>query len=381
MDKAIAVLPGDGIGEEVMAEALRVLEAIETSFGHNFALRHGLIGGAAYDRYHTHFPEETRELCRNSDAILFGSVGGPVQEIQLEKWKGCEAGSILAIRKEFCFNVNFRPVKIYPHLGDISPLRREIIDRGVDILFLRELVGDCYFGEHKTTSRNGLRYATDLCEYAEDQIAAIAHVAFKAARERKKKVTSVDKANVLDTSKLWHAVVHEIGQDYPNIQLEHMLVDNCAMQIIRDPSQFDVILTSNLFGDILSDAAAALPGSLGLLGSASLNKQGMGLYEPPGGSAQDIAGQGIANPIAQILSVALMLRFSFNLNSEALAIERAVEDALAAGYRTRDIYRGVGKLVGTKELADQIVMNVSQESALKRELAKKTGTTSDAKPM
>jgi 3-isopropylmalate dehydrogenase len=366
MNKTIAVLPGDGIGEEVMDQALRVLEAVSSKFNHKFELKRGIVGGAAYEKYKSHFPEETKELCKNSDAILFGSVGGPVKDMHLEKWKNCEANSILAIRKAFGFNANFRPIKIYPQLGEISPLRQELIERGVDILFIRELLGDCYFGEHKTTTKDGIRCASDVSEYDEKQIASVAHIAFKAAQRRRKKVTSVDKANVLDTSKLWRTIVHEIGRDYPDVELEDMLVDNCAMQIIRDPSHFDVVVLSNMFGDILSDAAAVLPGSLGLLCSASFNKEGFALYEPPGGSAQDIAGQGTANPIAQILSVAMLLRFSFGLEAEAKAIESAIEAALASGCRTRDIYRGKGKLVGSEEMTSAILANLSQKTAVIR---------------
>jgi 3-isopropylmalate dehydrogenase len=363
MQKTIAVLPGDGIGEEVMEQALRVLVAISEQFGHGFNLKHGSVGGAAFEKFGSHFPEETKKLCEESDAILFGSVGGPVADMHLAKWKNCEANSILAIRKAFGFNANFRPVRIYPQLGEISPLRQDLIERGVDILFIRELLGDCYFGTHQTELRNGRRYACDLSEYTEEQIASVARIAFDAARRRKNKVTSVDKANVLDTSKLWRTVVSEIKSEYPDVHLEHMLVDNCAMQIIRDPSQFDVVVTSNMFGDILSDAAAVLPGSLGLLCSASLNPSGFALYEPPGGSAQDIAGQGIANPIAQILSVAMLLRFSFGLNVEANAIEQAVETTLANGYRTRDIYRGKSKLVGSVQMTDEILGNLSTVGA------------------
>jgi 3-isopropylmalate dehydrogenase len=364
MQKNIAVLPGDGIGEEVMAQALRVLNAIAEKYGHVFKTTHALVGGAAYERYKTHFPDETKAVCQAGDAILFGSVGGPVSDMHLEKWKNCEANSILALRKTFKFNVNFRPVKVYPQLKEMSPLRQSVIDRGVDILFLRELLGDCYFGEHKTGTKDGMRVASDVSEYTEKQISSAAHAAFKAAQIRRKKVTSVDKANVLDTSKLWRTVVKEVSASYPDVALENMLVDNCAMQLIRDPSHFDVVLTTNMFGDILSDAAAVLPGSLGMLASASLNEEGFGLYEPPGGSAQDIANKGIANPIAQILSTALMLRFSFGLEKEAVAIEEAVQKTLNNGFRTKDIYQEGNKLVGTKDMADQILAQLKPNLAL-----------------
>lgn len=362
MKKHIAVLPGDGIGEEVMAQALRVLDVVARRFEHQFSTTHGLVGGAAFEAYGTHLPDETKAICQSSDAILFGSVGGPVNEMHLAKWKNCEANSILSMRKLFEFNVNMRPVKVLPELGHLCPLKSEVVARGVDILFIRELLGDCYFGEHKTfRDEKGRRVATDLAVYSEDQIYSIATVAFKAARARKNKVTSVDKANVLDTSRLWRTVVREVHEAFPDVVLDEMLVDNCAMQIVKDPSQFDVVLTTNMFGDILSDAAAVLPGSLGLMASASLNNEGFGLYEPPGGSAQDIAGTGTANPIAQILSVALMLRHSFDLEAEARAVEQAVEQALGAGYRTRDIYannQDGTTLVDCQGMADIIVEQV-----------------------
>jgi len=361
MQRHIAVLAGDGIGEEVVEQALRLLEIIGNLFDHTFSVTKGLVGGAAYDVYGKHFPGETRNLCRNCDAILFGSVGGPVHEMHLDKWRNCEANSILSIRKTFGFNANFRPVRVYADLSEICPLKSEVVDRGVDILFVRELLGDCYFGEHSTDLEEGVRVASDISRYSEDQISAVAHRAFKAAQKRRKKLTSVDKANVLDTSKLWRTVVHEVSLVYPDVDLEDLLVDNCAMQIIKDPSRFDVILLPNMFGDILSDAAAVLPGSLGLLASASFNEKGFGLYEPPGGSAQDIAGQGIANPIAQILCVAMLLNYSFALTAEAALIEKAVEAVLKAGFRTKDIYRGRKEesLVGSKQMTDQIISFVS----------------------
>jgi 3-isopropylmalate dehydrogenase len=355
MDKKIAVLPGDGIGPEVMEQALRVLDRVAQKYGHSFSLTKGLMGGAAYDVHGTHFPNETKEICKKSDAILFGSVGGPVSEMHLEKWKNCEAASLLAIRRAFSFNANFRPVKLFPELTGLCPLKKEVVERGVDLLFIRELNGDLYFGEKKNFVRDGMRVAMDVGEYTEQQVASVAKTAFLAARKRRKKVTSVDKANVLYMSKLWREVVHEVAKDYPDVELEDMLVDNCAMQIIRNPSHFDVILVGNMFGDILSDEGAVLAGSLGLLASASLNAEGFGLYEPPGGSAQDIAGKGIANPIAQILSVAMMLRFSFGLSKEGDDIESAVSQALKAGCRTGDIAHGSEQVVGTAEMGDKII--------------------------
>jgi len=372
MQRTIAVLPGDGIGREVMREAVRVLEFVAEKFGHEFRKVEGLAGGAAYEKYGAHLPQETLDICKASDAILFGSVGGPINEMHLPKWVDCERNSILTLRKTFNFAVNLRPAKVYPGMEGICPLKAEVLAKGVDMLIVRELLGDAYFGRHEAGERNGVRYAQDESEYTEDQIRTAAHAGFKAARLRRKKLTSVDKANVLTASRLWRAVVKEVSAEYPDVVLEDMLVDNAAMQLIRDPGQFDVMVTSNMFGDILSDAAAALPGSLGLCASASMNDQGFGLYEPPGGSAQDIAGKGIANPIAQILSAALLLRYSFHLEEEAQAIESAVEAALKAGYRTSDI-RGTGsdtneKQVGTEEMTNAILAELeSQKSAKKKE--------------
>lgn len=355
MEHKIVVLPGDGIGEEVMEQALRVLAAVSEKSGKRFIIKHGYIGGAAWDKYGKHFPEETKILAQECEAILFGSVGGPVTEQHLDKWKNCEREALLGIRKAFNFNANFRPVKVFPTLADICPLKKEVIQKGLDILFIRELLGDLYFGEHKTFVKDGKRCASDVAEYNEDQIASIAKVAFEAARIRKKKVTSVDKANVLDISKLWRTVVKEVAKNYPDVELNDMLVDNCAMQIIINPSQFDVIVTSNMFGDILSDAGAVLPGSLGLMPSASFNEDGFALYEPIGGSAPDLARLGVANPIAQILSTALMLRYSFKMEQEAQAIENAIEQTLNVGFRTKDIFREGNTLVGTKEISDKII--------------------------
>jgi 3-isopropylmalate dehydrogenase len=373
MSKHVAVLPGDGIGEEVMAQALRVLEVAAQGAGLRVSVTKGLAGGTAYDKYGVHMPDETLALCQSSDAILFGSVGGPVSEQHLPKWQGCEANSILALRRQFKLNVNFRPVKVLPELHELSPLKSEVVSRGIDILVLRELLGDCYFGMHKTVTENGVRIARDVSEYTEGQVASAADAAFRAARLRRKKVTSVHKANVLDTSKLWRAVVREVHTGFEDVELVDMLVDNAAMQLVKDPSQFDVLLTTNMFGDILSDAAAVLPGSLGLLASASLNSDGFGLFEPPGGSAQDIAGLGIANPIGQILSVALMFRFAFKMDKEATLIESAVEDTLREGYRTRDIHRSSdceSRLVDTQGMADQIVSRVQANFAARTVAAK-----------
>jgi 3-isopropylmalate dehydrogenase len=319
----------------------------------------GLVGGAAFDEYGEHMPAATIDLCRGSDAILFGSVGGPIDQASLPKWRGCEANSILALRRFFTLAANIRPARVYPHLLAGCPLKDAIIRNGIDLVIIRELLGDVYFGEKTTWTEDGRRCAQDVGAYSEDQIAVVARVAFETARCRRGKVTSVDKANVMQTSKLWREVVREVHTNYTDVKLEDMLVDNCALQLVKNPAQFDVIVTSNLFGDILSDLAAALPGSLGLTPSASLNANGFGLYEPSGGSAPDIAGKGIANPIAQILSAALMFRFSFDWKNEADALETAVDKTLHDGYRTADIFLGEGHKVSTSEMADQILRRLA----------------------
>jgi 3-isopropylmalate dehydrogenase len=357
--KTIAVLAGDGVGPEVMREAVRVASAVVERAGRSVRFVEGLVGGAAFDEYGEHMPAATIDLCRGSDAILFGSVGGPIDQASLPKWRGCEANSILALRKCFNLAANIRPARVYSHLLAGCPLKDSIIRGGIDLVIIRELLGDVYFGEKTTWTEDGKRYAQDVGAYSEDQIAVAARVAFETARRRRGKVTSVDKANVMQTSKLWREVVREVHKNYTDVKLEDMLVDNCALQLVKNPAQFDVIVTSNLFGDILSDLAAALPGSLGLTPSASLNANGFGLYEPSGGSAPDIAGKGIANPIAQILSAAMMFRFSFDWKEEADALERAVDRALQDGYRTADIFLGEGHKVSTSEMADQILRRLA----------------------
>lgn len=352
--KKIAVLAGDGVGPEVMHEALLVLDAVCARYGRSCETIPALVGGTAYDKYGAHFPEETRAICERSDAILFGSVGGPVSESHLPKWQGCETNSILAVRKAFGLAANFRPAVVYPQLRGSCPLRDEIIGAGVDLMIVRELQGDVYFGERSFFSEGGKRRAKDSGEYTEEQIALVARVAFDAARKRRGKVHSVDKANVLHMSKLWRDVVREVHADFPDVMLEDILVDNCALQLVKNPGQFDVIVAPNLFGDILSDLAAALPGSLGLTPSASFNAAGFGLYEPSGGSAPDIAGKNIANPIAQILSAAMMLKYSFDWSDEASAIERAVSRVLSDGLRTQDIASDATRVVSTKEMGAAI---------------------------
>ncbi|MDF2379450.1 MAG: 3-isopropylmalate dehydrogenase [Candidatus Gracilibacteria bacterium] len=359
MKKTIAVLAGDGIGPEVMDVTLSILKAIANKYDHSFEFNEALIGGAAYDKHQNHFPEETKNICEKSDAILFGSVGGPIEQMNQPKWHNCEKNSILGLRKAFNFHANFRPVTIFPELANICPLKKEIVDQGIDILFVRELVGGIYFGEHKTKEQDGVRYASDTMEYNEDQIKAIAHAAFQAAQKRKNQVTSVDKSNVLDCSRLWKQVVTEVSEKYPDVSLKHILVDNCAMQIIKNPSQFDVILCPNMFGDILSDAGAVLPGSLGLMPSASMNNQEFMMVEPAGGSAPDIANKDIANPIAQILSAAMMLRYAFKMPSEARDIEKAVDTVLSKNYRTGDIWSDGNIKVGTKKLGDLVCSEIT----------------------
>ena len=354
MSKTIAVLAGDGIGPEVMTQSLRVLDTVGQQFGHQWKYIEGLVGGAAYDEFEQHCPDATLAVCQQADAILFGSVGGPVEQQQLAKWQNCEAQSILKIRKHFQFNVNLRPVILYPELAKLSPLRADVIAKGADILIYRELCGDLYFGGHSIEETEQGRIARDEAVYTEDQIASIAYAAFKAAEQRGGRLASVDKANVLSTSKLWRSVVSEIGQSYPNVELTHVLVDNCAMQVILDPSQFDVLLAPNMFGDIISDLAAALPGSLGLIPSASLNGEGFGLYEPSGGSAPSLTGKDIANPIAQLLSAAMMLEHSFAYFDEASVLRKAIADTLAAGVYTQDIAGG-GEFVGTTAFIDAVI--------------------------
>lgn len=352
----IAVIPGDGIGLEVMDEAIKVLEKISGTYGHQFGYNQGLIGGVAYDKYGEHLPKETLELCHNSDAILFGSVGGPVNEQHLERWKDAEKIAILGLRKEFNLGINLRPAKVYPILSHLSPIKKEIIDCGVDFITIRELVGGIYFGEHRTQGNK----AWDIMSYTADQIKVVMNFAFEAAKLRDKKVTLIDKANVLDSSRLWRKVANEIHKNHQDIELEFMYVDNAMMQIIKNPSQFDVIATSNMFGDIFSDASSILPGSLGLMPSASLGNK-IHMYEPIGGSAPHRANQNIINPIAQILSGALMLRYSFNLEKEAQSIEKAVQQTLVDGYRTYDLAdenTSNEKRVGTKKMGDLIVERI-----------------------
>lgn len=331
----VAVLPGDGIGPEVMDQALLVLDEVGRLYGHTFKYTHALVGGAAYDAHQQHLPQSTIDVCRASDAILFGSVGGPPSEQSVAKWKDAEKNAILGLRKQFNLGVNVRPATVHAALADLCPLRADIAAKGVDMVIIRELIGGIYFGRHWTAPDGSS--AEDLCTYTREQIERPVRFAFDLARLRRKHVTVVDKANVLDTSRLWRAVATQVKAEYPDVAMEFMYVDNAAMQLVKSPSQFDVMVTENMFGDILSDIASMLPGSLGTMPSASLGDGGVHMFEPAGGSAPDIAGRGVANPIAQVLSAALMLRYSFKLEAEARAVEAAVQHVLRSGVRTGDI--------------------------------------------
>ena len=356
MEYKIALIPGDGIGPEIVAEAKKVLDRVCEKYSHKFSSTEVLLGGASIDAHGVPLTEEAIAQAKASDAVLMGSIGGDAKTspwYKLEPSKRPEAG-LLAIRKALNLFANLRPAYLYNELRDACPLRDEIIGDGFDMIIVRELTGGLYFGARKTTEENGVRTAVDTLSYNENEIRRIAIKAFEIARKRRNKVTSVDKANVLDSSRLWRSVVEDVAKDYPDVTLEHMLVDNCAMQLVRDPKQFDVILTENMFGDILSDEASMVTGSIGMLSSASLNETKLGLYEPSHGSAPDIAGQNKANPIATILSAAMMLRYSLDLDKEADAVETAVQKVLTEGYRTGDIMSDGCKLVGTKEMGDLI---------------------------
>lgn len=360
MDYNIAVIPGDGIGPEIVKEAKKVLDAVGRKFNHNFNYTELLMGGASIDVHGIPLTDETVETAKKSDAVLMGSIGGDTTSspwYQLPPEKRPEAG-LLKIRKELHLFANLRPAYLYEELKQACPLRDEIIGSGFDMMIMRELTGGLYFGQRKTEQVNGLMTAVDTLTYNEEEIRRIAKRGFDIAMKRRKKVTSVDKANVLDSSRLWRKIVEEVAADYPQVTLEHMLVDNCAMQLVKDPKQFDVILTENMFGDILSDEASMVTGSIGMLASASLNETKFGLYEPSGGSAPDIAGKGIANPIATILSAAMLLRYSLDLDKEADCVEEAVKKVLRDNYRTIDIMAEGCTQVGTREMGDLICGNI-----------------------
>jgi 3-isopropylmalate dehydrogenase len=349
----IAVLPGDGIGPEVMAATLAVLEKTQERFDFKLQTTAADVGGIAIDRHGQALPEATLRLCEASDAILFGSVGGPQWE-HLPPAAQPERGALLPLRKHFNLFCNLRPAKVFPALADASPLRPDIVGEGFDILCVRELTGDIYFGQPKGRDGSGPdERAYDTMVYTRAEIERIARRAFEAARLRRRRVASVDKANVLTTMVLWREVVGAVAKDYSDVDLSHIYVDNAAMQLVKNPHQFDVLLCGNMFGDIISDECAMITGSMGLLPSASISASGFGLYEPAGGSAPDIAGRGIANPIAQILSAAMMLRYSLNLSAAAEAVEVAVARVLEAGVRTPDIAAG-GRAVGTRAMGDAV---------------------------
>ncbi|SCY52127.1 3-isopropylmalate dehydrogenase [Lachnospiraceae bacterium XBB2008] len=363
MVKNITVIAGDGIGPEIVAEARKVLDAVAAKYGHEFVYTDVLMGGASIDKYGVPLTDETIEKAKSADAVLMGSIGGDANTspwYKLPPEKRPEAG-LLGIRKALNLFANLRPAMLYPELYKACPLKEEVAEAGFDMLIMRELTGGLYFGARSTEEKNGEMVATDTLVYSESEIRRIAIKAFEVAMKRRKSVISVDKANVLDSSRLWRKIVNEVAADYPEVTVSHMLVDNAAMQLVKDPAQFDVVLTENMFGDILSDEASMITGSIGMLPSASLNDTKFGLYEPSGGSAPDIAGKGIANPIATILSAAMMLRFSFDMDAEADAIEGAVKKVLSEGYRTGDILgadaTGLTK-VGTAAMGDLIAERI-----------------------
>jgi len=356
MQAKITLLPGDGIGPEVTAEGVKVLNAVGKRFGHSFEFTEALAGGIAIDETGNPLPDESLAACREADAVLLGAVGGP-------KWSDPKAAvrpeqGLMRVRQELDLFANIRPVKVYPALVDASTVREEVI-APVDMVIVRELTSGIYFGQpqgRQDTARE--RAAVDTLYYSETQVRRLMKVAFELARQRRKKITSVDKANILASSRLWREVAHEVAAEYPDVEYEDVLVDACAMYLIRTPANFDVIATGNLFGDILSDEASMLAGSMGMLPSASLSESKLGLYEPIHGSAPDIAGQGIANPLAMIMSVAMMLRLSFDLSTEADAVEQAVEAVLNAGHRTADLAKPGEASVGTEKMGDLVVENI-----------------------
>ncbi|MBS5063777.1 MAG: 3-isopropylmalate dehydrogenase [Hungatella hathewayi] len=356
MNYQVAVIPGDGIGPEIVREARKVLDRVGEVYGHTFTYTEVLMGGASIDVHGVPLTDEALKTAGESDAVLLGAVGGDVGN---SRWYDVapnlrpEAG-LLAIRKGLNLFANIRPAYLYKELADACPLKKEIIGDGFDMVIMRELTGGLYFGERHTEEVNGVMTAVDTLTYNENEIRRIAIKAFDIAMKRRKQVISVDKANVLDSSRLWRKVVEEVAKDYPEVKLTHMLVDNCAMQLVMNPGQFDVVLTENMFGDILSDEASMITGSIGMLSSASLNESKFGMYEPSHGSAPDIAGQDIANPIATILSAAMMLRYSFDLDKEADAVEKAVQKVLTDGYRTSDIWSEGCEKVGTTKMGDLV---------------------------
>jgi len=351
----IAVLPGDGIGVEITPEAVKALQAISERFGHEFQFTEAPVGGAAYDIAGHPLPESTLALCKESDAVLLGAIGGPKWE-QLPVHLRPEVGALLPLRKELGLYANLRPCFLFPGLTHASTLKQEIIN-GVDLIVIRELTGGLYFGEKSRESKDGVVKATDILSYDTIEIERIVRYAYEVARKRSRKLCSVDKANVIETSRLWRETVSRLAAEYPDVETTHMYVDNCAMQLIRNPRQFDVIVTENMFGDILTDEASMLTGSIGMLPSASIGGD-VGMYEPSHGSAPDIAGQNKANPLATILSAAMLLRYSLNLDDEALLIEKAVSQIIEEGYRTPDLMEEGCKLVGTNQMGDLVASKI-----------------------
>ena len=356
----VGVIKGDGIGPEIVDEALKVLDRVSKVYDLEFSYTDILMGGISIDKTGEPLTDEAVKTAKEQEAILMGSIGGNTTTspwYKLPPEKRPEAG-LLRIRKELGLFANLRPARLYSELKEACPLKQSFIPEGFDLIMVRELTGGLYFGRRETKEVDGKRIATDTLTYSEDEIRRVTIKAFEIAEKRKKHVTSIDKANVLDSSRLWRSVVEDVAKGYPDVRLDHMLVDNCAMQLVKNPGQFDVVLTENMFGDILSDEASMISGSLGMLSSASLNETKFGLYEPSGGSAPDIAGKGIANPIATILSAAMMLRFSFDLDKAANSIENAVKKVLKEGYRTLDLitdeHFGQVKRVNTKEMGDLI---------------------------
>ena len=356
MEKQIAVIRGDGIGPEIVGQALRVLDKVAEKYGHTFRYVDADMGGVAIDRWGEALPAAELEKCLASDSVLLGAVGGP-------KWDGMPGDKrpekgLLALRSGMGLYSNNRPARLWPQLAAASPLKPEIVEKGIDFIVVRELIGGVYFGEHRTEECGGEKKATDVMSYSEHEIERIGRIAFETARKRRHKVTSIDKANVLDTSRLWRAVMHRLAEEYPDVEYADMLVDNAAMQIAKDPSQFDVVVTENMFGDILSDEASMITGSIGMIPSSSLGEGSRGLYEPIHGSAPDIAGQNKANPVGTILSAAMMLKYSFDLDEEAAAVEAAVNKVLDAGLRTADMMADGCALVSCSEMGDAILKNL-----------------------
>ena len=360
MSKKILILPGDGIGPEIVKPALGVLEVLKSEFGFDCELESALVGGAAIDAHSKPLPSETLTLAKAADAVLLGAVGGP-------RWEGLDISirpekALLGLRSELALFANFRPALLFPQLASASSLKPELV-AGLDLLIIRELTGGIYFGQPRGVfQEKGERVGRNTYVYSESEIRRIAHVAFQAAQQRDKRLCSVDKANVLEVTELWREIMSDVASEYPDVTLSHMYVDNAAMQLVRAPKQFDVMVTGNMFGDILSDCAAMLTGSIGMLPSASLDEQNKGMYEPIHGSAPDIAGRNIANPLATILSVAMMLRYSFNDNANADRVEAAVSSVLDAGFRTADIAAEGNEVIGTAEMGEQVLKALRESS-------------------